>query len=169
MPSNDHLFATLQLIRQLQPPARPAFSIQLCIMGALPARELTVFRYAAYIEELREFLASYGLRYGSPYDLSAVTRRLQEPAPFAGDLALILRSIAQREGPALSRAEMLEMLARAIGGPVMERPPKSCRLHLTQLFGFVTEVRRRPLSSTSDVRGQLIPFPSSTFAESGGH
>ena len=128
-------------------------------MGALPVYEDVAERYGPYIDELRELLASYGLRYGSPDDLLPVTGLLRTHGTFPGDLSLVLRSILFRENGTLSRARLLETVAVAIGGSRMERPPQQCWRPLSQLFAFITHVRRRPLNRTAE-GAQLIPFPS---------
>jgi hypothetical protein len=128
-------------------------------MGALPIYEDVAERYGLYIDELREFFASYSLRYGSPDDLLPVTGLLRTHGTFPGDLGLVLRSILFRENSAISRTQLLEIIAVAIGGPRMERPPQQCWRPLSQLFAFITRVRRRPLNRTTE-GAQLIPFPS---------
>jgi hypothetical protein len=128
-------------------------------MGALPVYEDVAGRYGLYIDELREFFASYSLRYGSPDDLLPVTGLLRTHGTFPGDLGLVLRSILFRENSALSRTRLLEIVAVAIGGPRMERPPQQSWRPLSQLFNFITQVRRRPLNRTTE-GAQLIPFPS---------
>ena len=128
-------------------------------MGALPIYEDVAEHYGPYVDELREFLTSYDLRYGSPDDLLPVTARLRAHGSFPGDLSLVLRSILFRERGSISRARLLEILAVAIGGPRMERPPQQSWRPLSQLFAFITQVRRRPLQATSE-GGQLIPFPA---------
>jgi len=128
-------------------------------MGALPIYEDVAERYGPYIDELREFFTSYSLRYGSPDDLLPVTGLLRTHGTFPGDLGLVLRSILFRENSAISRTRLLEIVAVAIGGPRMERPPQQCWRPLSQLFAFITRVRRRPLNRTTE-GAQLIPFPS---------
>jgi hypothetical protein len=128
-------------------------------MGALPVYEDIAEHYGPYVDELREFLAGYSLRYGSPDDLLPVTARIRAHGSFPGDLGLVLRSILFRERGSISRARLLEILAVAIGGPRMERPPQQSWRPLSQLFDFITQVRRRPLQATSE-GGQLIPFPA---------
>jgi len=128
-------------------------------MGALPVYEDVTEHYGPYLNELREFLTSYGLRYGSPDDLLPVTARLRAHGSFPGDLGLVLRSILFRERGSISRTRLLEIVAVAIGGPRMERPPQQSWRPLSQLFAFITQVRRRPLQATSE-GGQLIPFPT---------
>lgn len=131
-------------------------------MGALPVYEDVAERYGLYIDELREFFASYSLRYGSPDDLLPVAGLLRTHGSFPGDLGLVLRSILFRENSAISRTRLLEIVAVAIGGPRMERPPQQCWRPLSQLFSFITQVRRRPLNRTGE-GAQLIPFPSAVM------
>jgi TonB family protein len=113
-------------------------------MGALPKPEMAAFRYASYLEELREFFADNRLQYGAPSDIFAITERLQASESFAADLSSMVRSIILREGGSMPHAQLLEILAHAIGGPEMERAPQHYRQPLRQLLSFVTGVLRRP-------------------------
>jgi hypothetical protein len=129
-------------------------------MGALPTPEPVVVRYATYVEELHEFLDTYGIPYGSPDDIFPVAERLRSPGPFAGDLSLVIRAILFSEGGSMPRAQLLQVLALAIGGPEMERAPKEYAQPLRQIFAFLTAVRGRPLNGPPGTGGQLVPFPS---------
>ena len=113
-------------------------------MGALPKPEMAAFRYASYLEELREFFADNRLQYGAPSDIFAITERLQASESFSADLSSMVRSIILREGGSMPHAQLLEILAHAIGGPEMERAPQHYRQPLRQLLSFVTGVLRRP-------------------------
>jgi hypothetical protein len=128
-------------------------------MGAIPLCQLVVFHYAAYIEELQGFFASYGLRYGSADDLPALAEQLRAPGPFASDFGLMLRSIFAREGRSLSRPEMLEVVTMAIAGCGLNDPPRLWMEPLNQLYAFISRVRSQPVSRSNSRQGNLIPFP----------
>lgn len=129
-------------------------------MGALPSPEPVVVRYASYIKELHEFLDTYAIPYGSPDDILLVALRLQSSGSFAGDLSLVIRAILYSEGGSMPRAQLLQVLALAIGGPEMEHTPKEYAQPLRQIFAFLTAVRGRPVNGPSGAGGQLVPFPS---------
>jgi TonB family protein len=113
-------------------------------MGALPTSDPVAFRFAPYIKELREFLASSHLRYGAPEDIFPVTERLQNSKAFAEDMSSMIRAILLREGGSMAHAQLLEILAIAIGGPAMDHASQDYRQPLRQLLSFLTGVLRRP-------------------------
>src|ERR1019366_1125685 len=129
-------------------------------MGALPSPEPVAVRHAAYIEELHAFLDTYGIPYGSPDNIFPVAERLRFPGPFAGDLSLVIRAILFSEGGSMPRAQLLQVLALAIGGPGMEHAPKESAQPLRQIFAFLAAVRGRPLNGSPGTGAQLVPFPS---------
>lgn len=133
-------------------------------MSASPILEPAAIRYSTYIEELHEFFSAYGLKHGSPRDLLTLTRWLRTPGPFAGDFSLVTRFIISRENGDISRAQLLEVIAIAIGGPEMERAPREFQRSLSQLFAFLTTVRHRPLMTTDDQPAEVIPFPADSTA-----
>jgi hypothetical protein len=126
-------------------------------MGALPTSEPAGLRFAPYIEELREFFTTFGLRYGSPADIEPMTARLRASETFFDDLSSLLRSIILREGGAVPHAQLLEILALAIGGPAMEQAPQQYSASLRQLLLFVTTILRRPWNVPP---GEVVPFPA---------
>ncbi len=131
-------------------------------MGALPTPEPAGIRYAAYIEELREFFDTSRLHYGQPLDIVALTDRLRASEPFFDDLSSLIRSMVLREGGAMPHAQLLEILALAIGGPHMEQSPKDYAQPLRQLLLFITTALRRPWNEPP---GELVPFPSESAAQ----
>ncbi len=131
-------------------------------MGALPHLGFTGTRQALYVEELREFLTSADLLYGTPSDILAFNQRLRSSAQFFDQLSAHVRSILFREGGSMSRARLLEIFAVAIGGHEMEQPAQHFREPMRQLFAFVTGTMRRPGSAGSGPRSAVVRFPSDT-------
>ena len=131
-------------------------------MGALPIPEPTGLRYAPYIEELRGFIVSSGLPCGSPDNIFAVVERLQASTPFAEDLASLVRSMVLCEGGSMPHAQLLEILALAIGGPDMEHISEPYRQPLRQLLAFITSALRRPWNQPPAERAEVVPFPTDT-------
>lgn len=113
-------------------------------MGALPTSEPVAFRFAPYIKELREFFAVSHLHFGAPEDIFPVNERLQTSKAFAEDMSSMIRAILLREGGSMAHAQLLEILAIAIGGPAMDHASQDYRQPLRQLLAFLTGVLRRP-------------------------
>ncbi len=101
-------------------------------------------RFAPYVEELQEFFASCGLRYGSPPDVLPLTQRLEDREDFAEDLASLVRSIILREGGSVPRAELLEIIAVSIGGPDIDQAAQELQQTVLHLLAFVNTVLRKP-------------------------
>jgi TonB family protein len=131
-------------------------------MGALPTSEPAGIRYAAYVGELREFFATSHLHYGQPLDIVAVTDRLNISKNFFEDLSSLIRSMVLREGGAMGHAQLLEILALAIGGPHMEQAPQHYAQPLRQLLLLITTALRRPWNEPP---GELVPFPTETVPQ----
>jgi TonB family protein len=138
-------------------PAFLGFRIYNLTMGALPTSQPAGIRYSAYIEELREFFATSHLHYGQPVDLVAVTDRLHTSETFFDDLSSLIRSMVLREGGAMAHAQLLEILALAIGGPHMEQAPQHYAQPLRQLLLLITTALRRPWNVPP---GEVVAFPS---------
>src|ERR1700761_1605409 len=73
-----------------------------------------------YVEELHEFFGSHRLPFGSPEDVVGLAERLSTPGLFEEEMASMVRSIILREGGNPSMADLLGIVAVAIGGPQME-------------------------------------------------
>jgi hypothetical protein len=134
-------------------------------MGALPNTDFAELRYALYVEELRQFFRSSGLLFGSPSDILAFNERLRTSESFFDHLSAQVRAILFREGGSMPRAQLLEVLAVAVGGPEMDRPAQHYREPMRQLFAFVTGTMRRPSadgykSEGYKGRGEVLKFPS---------
>lgn len=73
-------------------------------------------RFSTYIEELRDFFASRGMRFGHPEDLAALAEDLVTTPAFAEEMGSMVRSIVFSEGEHLHRRDLLALVAVAIGG-----------------------------------------------------
>jgi|GEM_PF-5663760 len=73
-----------------------------------------------YVEELHEFFASHRLPFGSPEDVVGLAERLSTPGLFEEEMGSMVRSIILREGGNPALADLLGIVAVAIGGPQME-------------------------------------------------
>ncbi len=129
-------------------------------MGALPIPEPIGLRYAPYIQELREFFAFSGLKFGSPDDVFAVIERIQTSPAFAEDLSSLVRAAILREGGSMPQGQLLEILAVAVGGTEMEHAPQTDRQPLRQLLAFIAGVLRRPWNLPPGERSEVLSFPS---------
>src|ERR1035437_8212452 len=114
-------------------------------------------RFAPYIEELHEFFASYGMHYGSAEDMVPLSERLDRPGPFAEDLSSMVRSIILRQGGSMPRADLLEIIAVAIGGQEIDQAAQELQPPVHKLLGFLNGVLRKPWNVPP---GQDIPGPS---------
>jgi TonB family protein len=128
-------------------------------MGALPASEPAGIRYAAYLGELHEFLATSGIPFGSPSDLNAVVGRLQQHGAFADDLSSLVRSFILRQGGSMPHAELLEILSLAIGGPELAPHPQNYSDSLRELLRFIAGAQGRPWNVPPNAPGEVVPFP----------
>jgi TonB family protein len=129
-------------------------------MGALPSSQPAGIRYASYIEELHEFLATGRIPYGSESDLPVFVAHLQRPGPFADDLSSLIRSFILRQGGSMPHAEILEILSLAVGGPELALHPQQHSDSLRQLLSFIAGVQRRPWNMPPNAPGEVVPFPA---------
>ena len=114
-------------------------------------------RFAPYIEELHEFFASYGMHYGSADDMVPLTERLDASGTFAEDLSSMVRAIILREGGSMPRADLLEIIAVAIGGPEIDQAAQELQPPVHKLLGFLNGVLRRPWNEPP---GEDLPSPT---------
>lgn len=137
-------------------------------MGALPIPSpQPAYPHAPYIEELHDFFTVRNVPFGSPSDLAILVERLDDPGLFHEDLRVLVRYILLREKGAISRSDLLAILAVGVGGPLIYRSAQQLRQPLSRLLDFVDGVLRRPNGQPVPVsRGELIPFPITTPAPS---
>jgi TonB family protein len=104
--------------------------------------------FGPHIEELRAFFKTRGLGSGSPEDLGPFVDRLESDAGFRDDVGSLMRAIIYRERDGLSWAELMELLAAAVGGPAVgEAEAPEVRESVRRLMAFVEGVfrtRRNP-------------------------
>jgi hypothetical protein len=111
-------------------------------LGPLSLGE-SVSGFAPHIEELHAFFETRGVAYGSPEDLKPFVDRLDSDANFRDEIASMVRTIIYRERDGLSWAELMELLAAAVGGPeVDETEAPEVRLEVRRLMVFVESVFR---------------------------
>jgi TonB family protein len=114
-------------------------------------------RFAPYIEELHEFFASYGMHYGSPEDMVPLAERLDASGTFAEDMSSMVRAIILRQGGSMPRADLLEIIAVAIGGQEIDQAAQELQPPVHKLLGFLNGVLRRPWNEPP---GQDLPSPA---------
>ncbi len=114
-------------------------------------------RFGAYIEELREFFSSRGVKFGSPEDVVGFAERVGEPGPFQDEMGSLVRSILFRENETLGRGELLELVAVAVGGPEVETAAQEMHASVRQVFVFVNGALRQ--------RQRMIPGEMTTPEE----
>lgn len=101
-------------------------------------------RLAPYVEELHEFFASHRMHFGSPEDLLELSRGLEHPGTFRGELSSMVRSVIFREGGNVPRSELLKLVALSIGGPEIVNPPPEMQEPVSYLMDFLSGVARAP-------------------------
>jgi TonB family protein len=86
--------------------------------------------------------------FGSPEDLKPFVDRLESDASFRDEVASLMRTIIYRERDGLSWAELMELLAAAVGGPaVADAEAPEARAAVRSLMSFVERIfrtRRNP-------------------------
>lgn len=126
-------------------------------------------RYPAYIELFREFFGSRDQHYGDPLDVISLAQRLASPGAFHDDMSSLVRTVLYRENLQVSRAELLDVVLMAIGGPRSE--PADPRLEQSegQLLLFVNIVllslRKRPFGEETDVPNNAISTAEENLLE----
>ena len=104
--------------------------------------------FGPHIEELHGYFKTRGMGFGSPQDLKPFVDRLESDANFREEVGSIMRTIIYRERDGLSWAELMELLAAAVGGPaVAEAEAVEVRTDVRRLMAFVEGVfrtRRNP-------------------------
>jgi len=100
--------------------------------------------FGPHIEELQAFFRTRGVAFGSVQDLKPFVDRLDADAGFRDEIASMLRTIIYRERDGLSWAELMELLAAAVGGPAVEEAEAAdVREAVRRLMAFVEGVFRK--------------------------
>lgn len=74
-------------------------------------------RFGSAVTEFRSLLDSNHVRHGSPNDLFAFTKALEESNQFRMDLSALVKSVVSRERDELLLTDMMSIIATAVGGP----------------------------------------------------
>ena len=125
-------------------------------MGALPTPQ-PAFRYTRDIEELRCFFADNHLYFGISTDILPLVERLHESPDFREQMTEMVQSILAREGRSIHGAELLEIVANAIGGPLGYKSSPELSEPLSQLYDFLAAV---PYPDGLGKSGEIISFPA---------
>ena len=122
-------------------------------LGPLSLGE-SVSGFGPHIEELHAFFKTRTVAYGSAEDLKPFVDRLDSDAGFRDDIASMMRTIIYRQRDGLSWAELMELLAAAVGGQgVEEADAPEVRDAVRRLMAFVESVfrtRRNPGAAAVD-------------------
>lgn len=84
----------------------------------LDTRE-TVQRFGSAVAEFRSLLDRNHVSHGSPNDLFAFTKALEESNQFRMDLSVLVKSIMRKERDELLLTDMMSIIAAAVGGPTV--------------------------------------------------
>ena len=114
--------------------------------------------FGPHVEELQEFFRSRGVRFGSAVDLPPFVERLQSDASFGDETASMVRTVIYRERDGLSRLELMELLATAVGGSEVDNAAApEIREAVGKLMAFVESVfrtRRNPGGPVAESRSK---------------
>lgn len=134
-------------------------------MSALPTPQ-PAYRYAAYIEELHEFFADHHLYFGVSTDIVPLVERLEHPGPVRNEWTAIVLSILAREGGTVPTAELLEIVAIAIGGSRIFEPSPELNQPISRLYDVINGILALPRSTDSEpATGEVVSFPSKRETE----
>lgn len=111
-------------------------------MGSSLKLQGAELRYGSYIEELHEFFATRKLHFGRSQDIFPLAERLSNPGFFREEMSSMVRAIVYREQEAISRVELLELIAFAIGGPDLDQNSDDFREPIRQILDFVSGALR---------------------------
>lgn len=114
-------------------------------------------RYAAYIHELRDFFAGRNVRFGSPQDIIPFAERLGPPSFFRDEMSSLVRAIVYREREGVSRPELLELVAIAVGGSQIENRAKEFERSLDQVSEFLGSALRSLWGTVPDELPEQSP------------
>jgi TonB family protein len=110
--------------------------------------EASASGFGPHVEELHAFFKTRRVAYGSTQDLRPFVGRLDSDPGFRDEIASMMRTIIYRERDGLSWAELMELLAAAVGGPgVDDAAAPEVREAVRRLMLFVESVfrtRRNP-------------------------
>lgn len=98
--------------------------------------------FGTHIQDLRDFFQSRHLRYGSAGDIVPFVEMLSSSGEFADEMSCMVRSIICREGERLSREQLLELVAVAVGGPYQSDAATGVQVGIRELYVFITKVLR---------------------------
>lgn len=113
-----------------------------------------------HVEELQAFFKTRGVAHGSADDLKPFVDRLESDASFREEIASMVRTIIYRERDGLSWAELMELLAAAVGGPAVDdATAPDVRESVRRLMGFVESVFRTRRNPGVASVGGVAPEP----------
>jgi len=126
--------------------------------------ESSVSGFGPHIEELHAFFKTRGVTFGSPEDLKPFMERLESDTSFRDEISSLVRTIIYQERDGLSWAELMELLAAAVGGPGLDDvTAPEVREAERRMMAFVESVfrtRRNPgAESTSPAVQVASPEP----------
>lgn len=102
--------------------------------------ESPAVRHLPHLELLHDFFRSHGVLFGEGENIRAFAARLALPGPFYEDMESMLRTIVFRENMGITRAELLDLLCVAVGGPRHDQAYPPLDAEVGQLLVFVNVV-----------------------------
>ena len=101
-------------------------------------------RFAAYVEEFRQFSATHRLPFGAPAHLFTLLTALETSLLFRAECTSMLRAVFYREHGSASPDELLMLIIVAWGGEPSSDPTPELQSTITSLLRFSIGVLRAP-------------------------
>lgn len=125
--------------------------------------EYVALRYAPYIKELQDFFSIRTMDFGTPADMFQLAELLRKPGFFREEMSSLVRAIVYRECEGITRAELLELIALAAGGPGIENASQDLHQPIDQIMDFLGQVLQSLWRSFPD---EISPEESAAKSES---
>ncbi len=106
-------------------------------MGSPSPFHTLAARYAPYVDEVKGFLSTCGVPFGSQQDVPAFAAAVSEPGYLRDGMSSIIRAIIYREQEEVSHLELLDVLLVAVGGLDVEEDAPGIDRSKRELSRFI--------------------------------
>ncbi len=106
-------------------------------MGSPSPFHTLAARYAPYVDEVKGFLSTCGVPFGSQQDVPAFAAAVSEPGYLRDGMSSIIRAIIYREKEEVSHLELLDVLLVAVGGLDVEEDAPGIDRSKRELSRFI--------------------------------
>jgi hypothetical protein len=101
-----------------------------------------MIQLSPYVKELQEFFVTHRMHFGAPEDVVPFTEALSAGGTFHDEMTSMVRSIFLRHGGNVPRAELLQMVMVAVGGPHIDESAEQYLPSIQETVKFLGEVHR---------------------------